>query len=126
VAATSSVVGVVRPFRPWLLERQFRRVTRGDGRVAEPGESQVFEQFRCMHPYSDTKGTQLRKGQVYSLREVRRSDDGQVWASVVEAGNIPLSAFTFCCQPHPAYDPALTVHAVPAIAAAELAVRRHN
>ncbi len=87
----------------------------------------MFEQFRCMHPYSDMKGTQLAKGQVYSLREVRRSDDGQVWASVVEAGNIPLAAFTFCCQPYPSYDPALTMPAVSALsAAAELAVRQHN
>ena len=45
----------------------------------------MFEKFRCLHAYSDTKGTRLVKGQLYSLREVRRSDDGQVWAAVVEA-----------------------------------------
>lgn len=87
----------------------------------------MFEQFRCIHSYSDTKGTKLTKGQVYSLREVRRSDDGQVWASVVEVGNVPLTAFMFCCQPQPSYDPTLTVPVVPAIGtAAELAVRQHN
>jgi hypothetical protein len=60
-----------------------------------------------MHAYSDTKGTRLVKGQIYSLREVRRSEDGQVWAAVVEVGNIPLTAFTFCCEAD--YDQALTL-----------------